>query len=210
MLRAMLRQVFGAGSYSMYDDPTDIGMIPEVGRAVGHKPLETSFRDLYFRELGTIEPVFVKTHSAPGDSNLAIYIVRDGRSSIVSWHNMLTRAKKRTDITLEDVILGRNVAFGDWSGHLQMWKPKHNPRILLVYYRDLISQPETVLERVSGFVGKPRIAAWRDNFAELHRLYPEFFASGSDAKNIAQMTDAQARLFWHTHREAMHEYDFPE
>ncbi|HEY2889196.1 MAG TPA: sulfotransferase domain-containing protein, partial [Dongiaceae bacterium] len=126
------------------------------------------------------------------------------------WHNMLTRAKKRTDISLEDVILGRNVAFGDWSGHLQAWKPKHNRRILLVYYRDLISQPETVLERISGFVGKPRIAAWRDNFAELHRLYPEFFASGSDAKNIAQMTDAQARLFWHTHREAMHEYGFPE
>ncbi|HEY2891184.1 MAG TPA: hypothetical protein VGJ31_11180, partial [Dongiaceae bacterium] len=72
MLRAMLKQAFGASSYSMYDDPADIGMIPEVGCAVGHKPLETSFRDLYFREQGMIEPVFVKTHSAPGDSNLAI------------------------------------------------------------------------------------------------------------------------------------------
>jgi hypothetical protein len=210
MLRAMLRQAFGADSYSMYDDPTDIGMVADVGREVGHKALGTSFREFYFRELGSPKPVFVKTHNEPGDTSLAIYIVRDGRSATVSWYNMLIRAKGRTDITLSDVILGRNVAFLDWSSHLRAWNPKHNPRVLLLYYRDLVSQPEAALSKVAAFAGQRQIAPWRDNFAKLHRLYPEFFASGSDKKNIAQLTSAETELFWRTHHKAMREFGFDE
>src|SRR5262249_25099034 len=145
-------------TYSMYDDPTDIGMKAEVGKEVGHKPLGASFRDFYLRELGTPQPVFVKTHQHPGDTNRAIYIVRDGRSAVVSRYNMLTRAKKRTDVTISDVIMGQKIAFGDWSSHLHAWNPKHNPRVLLLYYRELQSEPEKVLGRMAEFTGLRQIA----------------------------------------------------
>ena len=208
MLRAMLRQAFGANSYSMYDDPTDIGMMPEVGEKVGHRNLDTSFREFYFRELNTAKPTFVKTHDVPGDASRAIYVLRDGRSAVVSWYNMLTRAKKRDDVTIEDVITGHNVPFANWSAHVRAWNPRHNPLVLLLYYRDLVSQPEAAMKRVAEFVGQPQVAPWRDNFAELNRLYPEFFASGSDERNIAQMTPAQSALFWQTHGDTMRDYSF--
>jgi hypothetical protein len=210
MLRSMLKQAFGTGTYSMYDDRTDIGARAEVGQEIGHKALGSSFREFYYREIATPGLVFVKTHNEPGDANRAIYIVRDGRSSIVSWYNMLIRAKKRTDVTISDVILGQKVAFGDWSSHLRMWDPKKNPRVMLVYYRDLLARPAEVLDRISSFVGKKQVAPWQDNFARLHQLYPEFFASGSDEKNIAQMTEMEANLFWRIHGDAMAEYGFGE
>jgi hypothetical protein len=210
MLRSMLKQAFGVSSYSRYDDPTDIGMIREVGEQVGHVPLGAEFREFYYRELGSPKPVYVKTHNHPGDASRAIYVVRDGRSCIVSWYNMLTRAKKRTDVNIEDVILGRKVAFGDWSSHLRAWDPQSNSRILLLYYSELASKPELVLDRVGEFTGLKRLAPWRDNFAKLQGLYPEFFAAGSDERNIAQMTASETNLFWQVHGAAMIKFGFAE
>jgi sulfotransferase family protein len=210
MLRSMLKQAFGVGSYSRYDDPTDIGMNREVGDQVGHESLRGDFREFYYRELESPKPVFVKTHNHPGDASRAIYVVRDGRSCIVSWYNMLTRAKKRTNVNIEDIILGRKVPFGDWSSHLRAWAPEGNPRVLLLYYRDLLSEPEMILDRIGAFTGLKQTAPWRDNFAKLQALYPEFFAAGSDERNIAQMTESEATLFWQVHGEAMVKFGFAE
>src|ERR1700690_3698791 len=65
MLRAMLRQAFGLKSYSMYDDPTDIGMNPAVGKQVGHQSLGTSFEEFYLREMSSNKLTLVKTHDKP-------------------------------------------------------------------------------------------------------------------------------------------------
>ena len=208
MLRAMMRQAFGVKSYSMYDDPTDIGMKPEVGRHVGHEPLGMSFRDFYFRELGSPRLTLIKTHEKPSDSSLAIYIVRDGRSAIVSWYNMLRRAKNRTDISMTDIILGQKVPFGDWSSHIKAWNPRHNPRVLLLRYQDLVSHPAPALELISDFIGKRQIAPWRDNFGKLNQLYPQFFAGGSDERNIGQLANGEKELFWRVHGQTMREFEF--
>jgi len=208
MLRAMLSQAFGMRSYSMYDDPSDIGMIPEVGEHVGHAPLGTSFKEFYYRELYSKGLTLVKTHGKPADNNLAIYIVRDGRSSIVSWYNMLRQAKKQVDVSISDIIFGHKVAFGDWSSHVRSWNPKYNPNRLLLYYQDLVSRPAAALQLMSDFTGQRQTGQWHDNFRELHRLYPEFFAGGSDEKNIAQMTKEESELFWSRHAETMLEFGF--
>src|SRR3546814_7459149 len=66
----------------------------------------------------------------PTDDAPAIYVVRDGRSSIVSyWHYLQTFGNYQVD--LKDVVLG-NVPFGSWSEHVERWSPDRRRATLLL------------------------------------------------------------------------------
>ena len=208
LLRSMLRQGFGLRSFSMYDDRTDLGAIPEIRDQTGHELLGSTFAEFYERERDSPALNLVKTHGPPLDSGRAIYIVRDGRSAIVSWYNMLINLRKRTDVSMIDLIFGRKVAFGDWSQHLRAWNPRNRPQTLLLNYGDLLSNPESALNSISEFVGCQRTAEWRNDFDGLHQLFPQFFHRGSDEKNIAQMTGEEQELYWSVHGQCMHDFGF--
>lgn len=198
-LRLMLRQVFGLSSYSMYDDASDIGAVPAVQEAVGHRFLGQPWASFYriARSSETMTPV--KTHGAPLDAAPAIYVVRDGRAAIISWYNMLVKLRRRTDVTIGDVIAGRKVAFGDWSTHLRAWRPWERPDTLLLRYEELNAEPEAALARIGRFLGAAPLRAWQNEFGRLHTAFPEFFAGGSNERNIAQLSEADRREFWDRH-----------
>lgn len=203
LLRQMLKSVFGLTSYSIYDDRDDIGAVSEVKSAVGHEFLPTGWPEFYARTRRSTDIVPVKTHHPPMDDGKAIYIVRDGRASVVSWYNMLRRLRGRTDVELSDVILGRKVAFGSWSQHIAGWRPLERPDTLLLRYEDLAQRPEEPIAAIERFTGAKANNDWHNEFERLHATMPSFFAAADNRKNIAQMSPTETELFWQTHGDAM-------
>ena len=205
MLRSMLQQVFGLKSYSAYDDADSVGLLPEIRDKTGHTFLGESMDTFYKRNVSSDELFLVKLHHTPVDAGRAIYIVRDGRSSIVSRYNLLLNLRNRTDVTISDIIRG-NVLHGDWSSHLRAWDPLNRPATLFLRYQDLLQRPAEAMDRVATFIQRTPIGTWQNNFEELHRIFPQFFHGGSDEKNLAQMTSQEHQLFWTLHRECMQRY----
>jgi hypothetical protein len=205
MLRTMMQQVFGLKSYSAYDDADSVGLLPEIREKTGHAFLGESFDAFYKRNRSSGEVFLVKTHHPPVDAERAIYIVRDGRSAIVSRYNLLVNLRRRTDVSIADIIRGK-VVFGDWSSHLRAWAPLNRPATLLLRYHDLLQRPAEAMDRVAAFIQQTPIRIWENNFEELHRIFPQFFHGGSDEKNLAQMTSQEHQLFWTLHRECMQRY----
>jgi hypothetical protein len=153
------------------------------------------------------ELYLVKTHHPPADAERAIYIVRDGRSAIVSRYNFYVNLRRRADISVSDIIRG-NVIFGDWSSHLRSWDPLNRPATLFLRYQELVQRPVESLDRVASFIRRKPVGKWENNFDELHRIFPQFFNGGSDEKNLAQMTPDDHKLFWTMHSECMQRYGF--
>jgi hypothetical protein len=79
---------------------------------------------------------FIKTHDPPQDHAKAIYIVRDGRSTVVSYCHFLKDFTAETK-SLEDVVMG-DCNFGSWTGHFEAWAQKPRPNTLLVHYEDMV------------------------------------------------------------------------
>ena len=121
---------------------------------------------------------------------------------------MLRTVRKRNDVSVSDVILGRNVAYGDWSSHVRAWDPRNRAGTLLLRYEDLNSDPSVTLAQVAAFIHLPQTLEWNNRFGELHDMMPEFFARRSDDANVAQMTEEELQLFWENHRDCMREYAY--
>lgn len=83
LFRLVLNYAYNIKSYSVTNDP----LFDQIGMSgvVGHKPLP-----LTLAEMKTAPgPYFVKTHEFPQDDMPAIYIVRDGRDTLVSYAKFL-------------------------------------------------------------------------------------------------------------------------
>lgn len=210
LFRNMIYQAFGMRTFSRYDDKTDVGQSDELCDLTGHAFMGTDFQQFYEERKGSPELHFLKTHHPPQDDGPAIYIIRDGRSSVVSFHNYVQRILKREGITLADIIRGQKVAvqYGNWSTHVGSWNPLARPNTLLLRYTDLHERPDQVLDAVSSFLNIPRTGEWQNNFTTLQAVMPEFFRHGSDDKNRAQLKDEDLELFWSIHGPCMKEYGF--
>ena len=143
--------------------------------------------------------LYVKTHEMPpADKHPAIYVVRDGRSAMVS-HAHYFREILGRNITLAEVIEGKTGQ--SWSQHVRAWTPR--PHTLLVRYEDLAAGDPGVLKKISAFIGKPLVHDFDISFETLHALSPAFFRSGSDSANILEMDGEAQRLFERLHGETL-------
>ena len=156
----------------------------------------------------------VKTHDPPVDDGKAIYIVRDGRSAVVSYWRYLQHYKPRKGLrgllrplTLARVVRG-NVMFGSWSSHLQIWNPIERPNTLLLRYERVATDPNHAAEAIGVFLGLPRPREVVLSFRELQETEPAFFRSGDDRRNIAEMSMSDRRLFDRIHGAAMARYGY--
>jgi len=81
LVRLVLAQVYGYNTYSLYNDPDlrDMGMADILHQ-------KDFLREGIVEYENAEKPYFVKTHLLPhaDDTNKAIYIVRDGRDTLVS------------------------------------------------------------------------------------------------------------------------------
>jgi hypothetical protein len=184
LLRAILKQCFGLSSQSLYDD-AELDM-PGVREAVG-KEAQRFANDVSHEA----HSLYVKTHEFPGrDAHPAIYVVRDGRSSVVSHRNFLGR-----HTSLSDIIRGEP----SWSEHVEAWALSGRANTLVVRYEQLAVADPRVLQQIAAFLDRPLQRDFDTSFDTLHALNPQFFRRGSDAANLAEMDSVSLRLFEDLH-----------
>ena len=195
LLRLVLKQCFGLASQSLYLDRdfTD----PAIRELVGHEDVGCNPRRFVHLARRAGRGLFVKTHETPAtDRHPAIYVVRDGRSAVVS-HAHYLRDILHNDITLAEVIEGK--AGLSWSQHVRAWTLPLRANTLVVRYEDLAAGNRDTLNAVSAFIGRSLLRGFDLSFERLHELHPAFFRRGSDAGNIAEMDATCGPLFEQHH-----------
>jgi hypothetical protein len=197
LLRTILKRCFGQTSQSIYDDAELSD--PDVSELIGREAVDDNPKDFVARASRAGRSLYVKTHEMPpADKHPSIYVVRDGRSAVVS-HAHYVREILGRDITLTEVIEGK--AGHSWSQHVRAWTSR--PHTLMVRYEDLATGNAATLKTISDFIGKPQLRAFDISFEALHAISPAFFRSGSDSANILEMDGQAQRLFEKLHGESL-------
>jgi hypothetical protein len=152
--------------------------------------------------------LYVKTHELPSqDNHPAIYVVRDGRSAVVSRHHYL-REIAGLQPSLGDVIAGRHGPA--WSRHVRAWALSGRPNTLVVRYESLAGGDAKTLQAISRFIDRPQLSPFDVSFTALNRLNKAFFRRGSDRANIAEMDDVAVRLFERLHGDTLRAMGYGE
>ncbi|HEY1877527.1 MAG TPA: sulfotransferase domain-containing protein [Rhizomicrobium sp.] len=199
LLRLILKHCFGLSSQSLYRDQDFAD--PTVRAMVGHEDVGSNARQFVHLACRAGRSLYVKTHEPPpADRHPAIYVVRDGRSAVVS-HAHYLRDILRRDITLAEVIEGK--AGLPWSQHVRAWTQPLRENTLLVRYENMAPGNRDALAAISAFIGRPMQRSFELSFERLHGLHPGFFRRGSDAANIAELDAASLRLFEQHHGDMM-------
>lgn len=191
-MRVLLKACFGLESYSQYNDKTDIGDDPQLSKLVGHKTYEGSWESFYDSTKESNERFIIKTHDAPIDLGKTIYLVRDPRSVVVSFHNYLERFSE-LDFARKHTILGAT-AFGSWGQHISAWNPNKRADTLLVRFEELTKNPVLIAQKVSEFLGLEIIDKSIPSFTQLKKVNSKFFSSGSDKRNVSELDSDELNL----------------
>ncbi len=192
LLRMILKSVFGIETYSKYNDPFDIGSDEKIMEMIGHRRLDSPWSEAYQKMKETEKVYFVKTHDYPEDDSMAVYIVRDGRASIISYQHYL-KDFIGIESSFDDIIAGF-VLFGSWGSHLDAWNPLERPNTLLIKYESLLSDSEKEIKRLSDFLCLTPSGTWKNNFEQFHKINPKFFREGVVKKDY-QIKDKDLELF---------------
>ena len=152
---------------------------------------------------------FVKTHELPQDDFPAIYLVRDGRDTLISYARfILTLEDPDADFisTLRNLIINPRY-FGGWERHVLAWTRRQAPTTL-IKFEDLIrtSQPENMLKQAVAKIGcqlPEALTSAPPTFKELHQTLPEIFRKGRIGGWQTEMPPELHDLFWQRHGDAM-------
>ena len=207
LLRTTLNQSFGLKSWSIYDDKTTIGAEAALSEVVGHRNHDTSAAEFIDWAKRSDELVLAKTHELPSDSAKAIYVVRDGRSAIVSYHHFFQRVVQ-AKVDLAEVLLGVR-GYGTWSAHVRAWALSRRPDTLVLRYQGLARRNPATMARLAKFIGRPPVSDDMMSFAELQEIDPAFFHRGSDRTNIAELQARFPALYNAIHGDAAQALGFP-
>ena len=196
LTRTLLNHAFGLASWSEHGDPK-LGGHAAVSEVIGHRHWAGDWPSAYQSMRASPHLHVVKTHAPPKDDGPAIYVVRDGRSAIVSYHHYLARLHD-LHMTFDQISAGA-ASFGDWSSHLAAWSPLDRPATLLLRYEDLANDPAAAIHRLAHFLSRSPMGQWTNPFEQKRSLMPEFFHRASDSANIAEWSGPELDRFWVRH-----------
>ncbi len=197
-LRVILNQAFGLRSTSLYEgEDARWDIAPGVANLVGH--FERARRD---GAAARQDLEIIKTHEPPLDGAPAIYVIRDGRSAIVSYFHYLNDIQG-LPATLEELIRGE-IFPGFWADHYKAWDPKRRAATLFLRNEELAASPEEACNTIADFLGRSATGDLNVGFADLHKMFPAYFRCGDDRKNIAEIEPHQ-KLFDSMHGDVMRE-----
>jgi hypothetical protein len=199
LLREILKHCFGIVSQSLYQDHDFSD--PALSELVGHEEVGRNPRRFIQLTRLAGRSLYVKTHELPpADGHPVIYVIRDGRSAVVSYTHYLRDVLHR-DITLAEVIEGK--AGPSWSQHVRAWVLPIRPNTLVVRFEDLAAGNSKTLETIGSFIDQVLLRDFFLSFAHLHELNPSFFRRGSDRANIAELDTASCHLFEQHHGDVL-------
>jgi hypothetical protein len=221
--RILLKQIYGIKTYSIYNDPLFDKL--DVSDIVGHNNLHLTFPEMKASE----QIFFVKTHHLPSDNSPAIYLVRDGRDSLVSYaHFILSfRHNLRQDSwrvkikrllgwneyseILKKLIISPEQDYGSWSQNVNQWMHRE-AFTFSVKFEDLLNNPFEQITKAVTTLKLPRNISPQNNsipsFEELHTKSPNFFRKGRSKSWQQEMSPPLENLFWKYHGDAMHKLGY--
>jgi glycosyltransferase involved in cell wall biosynthesis len=150
----------------------------------------------------------------PDDPDIpAIYLVRDGRDSLVSVANhradIVSPGSDFSTNLYEAIVAQQNSYFGGWSHNVTAWLDRATT---VIRYEDLIKDQKGVFKRVEQLLQLPK-ADWDNlpNFKEMKFGNPKyggkktnkFFRKGKSGSWKDEMSQEQLELFWHFHGDTM-------
>lgn len=203
-LRVILNKIFDLPSVDIYGAKSEQAFINNgtMFQAMGGVTHEMAPEELISHAREDDYLSVVKTHERLKNDDPAIYIVRDGRSSIVSYYHYLMNVEGSIN-SLEDIIKGKVYA-GSWSEHIYDWAPESRHRTLFIRFENLVTRPDLEIERIGQFLCLEPRSKTTMTFEMLHETFPQFFRSGSDEKNIRELEDSgHLDLFWRWHTPMM-------
>lgn len=189
-LRVLLHAAFGTVVSSKYDE--DYSTFPEAfGTILGRSaPDRFGLR---------------KTHDIETDDSPAIYIVRDGKASVVSYFHYCRNFE--INRSMESIIRGQT-PFGSWSSHFRGWAPSEREATLLLRFEDIVAKPDDAIEQLADFLCVRPMGRFEGDFQTLHAISPDFFRSGSNQRNALEMTEKEIALFDEIHGDLMRELGY--
>ena len=207
LLRTLLYQTMGLASVTDENDESDKGLDNSNRFMIGLADRPHPWDEFYRTASESRKLFLVKTHRPPRDDFPAIYVVRDGRKSCLSYSHFHRSFSPETHPSLLDVVLG-NDYYGNWSGHFKTWATRKNT--LLVSYEDLVKASESLVAKLAthlGYCGP--IAAWQNPFDQLHQAHPNFFRQGeTEWQNDPEWPLWIDALFFHLHGDLMIKLDY--
>lgn len=184
--RMLLHKAFGLQSLSLHrgGDDLDFPADSAQNKFVGHVSKDVTEE---FLENARRSPAvhLVKTHLPPTTDDPAIYIVRDGRASTMSFYHY-QKFRKYMDNSIQDVIAGRG-DFGSWSSHFRLWDPLHRPQTLLLKFEEVLAAPEKAISDLGQFLKISTVGDFNVTFQELHKAAPNFFRVGDNQKALHEI-----------------------
>ena len=215
LFRIVLKEVYGWFSATLYDHPNEPAvekmreLVGELGRQVTLQQMAAS-----------TEIHFVKTHELPSEDGVpAVYLVRDGRDTLVSYAHFALATEEQSGSGRPDDYLRvlhsmvtTNDHFGGWGPHVLAWAQRQTDTVF-VRYEDLIRHPVAVVRQVLRRLGHGELPAGNrslPSFDELNRIFPWFFRRGVPGAWRTDMPEDIQRLFWGRYEAAMRAFGYSE
>lgn len=185
------------------DAPTDVANILEKGVInIGKKRLSVA------EMIADQKTFLVKTHKLMEDEFPAIYLVRDGRDSLVSFtHRRLAKDgvttkdkdwQSKYNHKLKELMTTRTSVFGNWGQNVCHWLNKNSEAMAVVKFEELISHPQASVTKALDKVSYPyRVEGDKvPSFDELHSSYSDSFRRGKIGSYQDEMNHELHELFW--------------
>lgn len=133
--------------------------------------------DEFYRQASQSDEVFlVKTHRPPRDGQPAIYLVRDGRKSCLSYSHFHHSHTSPPLPSLLEIVMGHDF-YGSWSDHYRMWEKRGN--LLVLRFEELVNASDELLKRLAEWVHySGEIMSWVNPFEEERRRAPKLVREG--------------------------------
>lgn len=194
LLRIVLSDTMGIGSVS--DEPEEVGGDSKVEIPAG------GWGRFYEEAAHSDEVILLATHRPPPDSQSAIHIVRDGRSSLLSDYYFHKRFSTPPCPSLMELVLGADFC-GGWSEHYRLWAQRAN--VLVVRYEQLVNADAGTLSSVARHIGyQGTIKPWTNQCEQLQGLDSDFFRKGNAVWEDSPLwTPAINAAFFHLHGDLM-------
>ena len=205
LLRTILKQTLGVGSYSDELVHPIVGLTETAKDGFGHLVMKEPWEAFYERAKESEKTYFVKTHLPPRDDQPVIYVVRDGRRSLVSYHEYHKRFLGEQSLSLLALVLGMDY-YGGWSEHYRNWISDKR-KTLLLRYEDLVNASSQLVRSIAEFVDYDGpLSEWSNPFDQLHMENPEFFRVGEIKwKETAGWSELTNSVFFLLHGVLMNE-----
>jgi hypothetical protein len=209
LLSSVIFQCLGIPTFTQY--PVEQGQSSSVSAITGQSGFfpevqESGSAKAYF---DGVEHALLKTHEYPSDNHPAIYIVRDGRQTLISLLKFEREINSNHDCSLLQLILG-DTYFGSWTDHFRSWHQSKGRKLLTLRFEDVVKADDQTVDKIAKFIGhEGERKPFCNPFSTLTTIEPQLFQTGSsDWIPTEEWTAECDYAFWSVHGQLMRELGF--